>query len=68
MRYSDGKTWHDISWPEYFKKSEKVAAGLASLGVKRGDRVAILSNTRYQWAMTDMAILGLGRHCSHLSK
>jgi long-chain acyl-CoA synthetase len=60
LRYSDGKAWHDISWPEYFKTTEKIAAGLAALGVKRGDRVAILSNTRYHWAMADLAILGLG--------
>lgn len=60
LRYSDGKSWNDISWPEYYKTTEKLAAGLSSIGVKRGDRVAILSNTKYQWAMADMAILGLG--------
>jgi len=60
MRYSDGKGWHDISWPEYFKKTELVAGGLVQLGVQRGDRVAILSNTRYHWAIADLAILGIG--------
>jgi long-chain acyl-CoA synthetase len=60
FRYSDGSQWHDISWPEYFKMSERVGAGLASLGVKRGDRVAIMSHTRYHWAVSDMAILGIG--------
>ena len=37
-----------------------MAAGLASLGIKRGDRVIILSNSRYQWAIADLAILGMG--------
>ncbi|MDZ4678002.1 MAG: long-chain fatty acid--CoA ligase [Oligoflexia bacterium] len=60
FRYSDGTKWHDISWPEYYRMSERLAAGLASIGVKRGDRVAIMSNTRYQWAAADMAILGMG--------
>lgn len=60
FRHSDGKAWHDISWPDYFKMSEQVAAGLSTMGVKRGDRVVILSNTRYQWAVCDMAILGMG--------
>src|SRR5580698_2406200 len=60
FRFKDGSQWHDISWPEYFKLSERISAGLASLGVKRGDRVIILSNSRYQWAVSDMAILGMG--------
>jgi long-chain acyl-CoA synthetase len=60
FRYSDGTKWHDISWPDYYRMAEKLAAALASIGVKRGDRVAIMSNTRYQWAVGDMAILGMG--------
>ncbi|CAM6001617.1 unnamed protein product [Sphagnum balticum] len=60
LRYSDGKKWRDISWPEYFKRSEALAAGLSSLEVHRGDRVAILSNTRFEWAITDLGILGMG--------
>lgn len=60
FRYSDGLAWHDVSWPEYYTFSEKIAGALSSLGVKRGDRVAIVSNSRYEWAITDLASLGLG--------
>ncbi len=60
FRYSDGAKWNDIAWPEYFSMSQSVAAGLAAHDVKRGDRVAIMSNTRFQWAVTDLAVLGMG--------
>jgi long-chain acyl-CoA synthetase len=60
FRYKESSTWVDISWPEYFHKSEKAASGLASLGIKRGDRVVILSNSNYKWAVSDLAILGMG--------
>jgi long-chain acyl-CoA synthetase len=60
LRYRDGSQWVDVSWQEYFSMSEHVACGLAHHGVKRGDRVAIMSNTCYQWAVADMAILGVG--------
>ena len=39
---------------------ENVAAGLASLGVSAGDKVALLSPNRYEWALSDFAILSLG--------
>ncbi len=39
---------------------ENVAAGLASTGVSAGDKVAILSPNRYEWALSDFAILSLG--------
>jgi long-chain acyl-CoA synthetase len=37
----------------------RVALGLASLGVGAGDRVAILSENRPEWSITDLAILSL---------
>ncbi|HYN25753.1 MAG TPA: long-chain fatty acid--CoA ligase, partial [Pyrinomonadaceae bacterium] len=37
-----------------------VALGLAALGIKRGDRVALLSENRPEWSITDLAILSLG--------
>lgn len=60
FRYFKEGRWNDISWPDYYKLSERMGAYLASLGVKRGDRVAIMSNTRYEWSVADMAILGIG--------
>src|SRR5437016_6075215 len=60
VRYRTEGKWKEISWPDYYQLSEKLTAGLASLGVKRGDRVAIMSNTRYEWAVSDLAILGMG--------
>ncbi len=60
LRYSKNGKWTDISWPEYYSLSERLAGALVSRGIKRGDRVAIMSNTRYQWNVADMAILGLG--------
>ena len=33
--------------------------GLASLGVKAGDRIAIISENRPEWSLTDLAILSL---------
>ena len=39
---------------------EEIARGLAALGVKRGDKVAILMGNRAEWVLTDLAILSLG--------
>ncbi|MGK5084782.1 long-chain fatty acid--CoA ligase [Bdellovibrionota bacterium FG-1] len=50
--------WKQVTFREYFEECKQVAFGLMALGVEPGDRVAILSNTRYEWSLSDMAILG----------
>lgn len=45
---------------DYYRTAEAVGLGLRALGVQKGDRVAILSNTRWEWAALDFGILGVG--------
>lgn len=52
--------WFSLNWSEYLRLVESLAAGLQASGVRKGDRIAILSNTRLEWAALDLAILGLG--------
>lgn len=53
-------TYRDISSEEMQRRVRAVRLGLGALGVKRGDRVAILSENRVEWAVTDLAALSLG--------
>lgn len=50
-----GERWHSTSWGELYEQARRAAAGLASLGVKAGDRVAILGPTKARWATLDLA-------------
>src|SRR5690606_39656297 len=52
--------WEQQSWKEWWEHSERIAAGLMELGVGVGDRVALLCNTRIEWAWVDMAVAILG--------
>jgi long-chain acyl-CoA synthetase len=52
--------WAPISSPEIYRSVVGVARALESWGVRRGDRVAILSENRPEWTITDFAILALG--------
>ena len=55
----DGK-YHGVSSQEALRKVAALASVLTSLHVERGDRVAILSENRVEWALTDYALMGLG--------
>ncbi len=55
----DGE-WKSWSSREFIRQTRIAALGLASLGVKSGDRVGLLSENRPEWYMTDIATLGLG--------
>ncbi len=52
------KEWQPLTWSFYFESSCKIALGLKELGVQEGECVALFSNTRYEWSLVDMAILG----------
>ena len=60
VQYKDSGRWRQYSWHEYFSLVESVGAGLLNLDVNIGDRVAIMSNSRLEWAVADLAILGVG--------
>jgi len=55
----DGR-YQPLSSADALQQASALAAALVRLGVQRGDRVAILSENRLEWALTDYAILGLG--------
>ncbi len=52
--------YKSISYDEFKLETEQLANGLASLGLKRGNKVAIISENRPEWVYSDFAILGLG--------
>jgi long-chain acyl-CoA synthetase len=52
--------WRDISSDEYRRAAEEISMGLRGLGVGRGDRVAILSENRPEWAYADIGSLLTG--------
>ena len=60
MRHREANDWVDISWREFGKRAEQLGAAMLALGVQQGDRVCILSNTRWEWAVADQAILAIG--------
>lgn len=60
LKYKSGEKYQDISYNELYSSTEHLALGLTSLGVRRGDKVAIIAENRPEWVYADMAILGLG--------
>ena len=60
LKDKPGKVWTDHSWTEISDAAGKLRAGLPSLGVRAGDRVAILSENCPEWIVVDQAVLGLG--------
>lgn len=52
--------WTDVTCAEAADQIRSVALGLIAEGIQPGDRVAILSATRYEWPIIDFAILSVG--------
>ena len=52
--------YESTSYKEAKAKIENFAAGLLSLGIKKGDRLALLSEGRNDWVYSELAILYIG--------
>ena len=52
--------WQGATWNEYYDRARAVGLGLWSLGVRKGEMVAILSENRLEWLYADMGALGIG--------
>ena len=60
LNHKTGGEWKRLSAERFVERVRYIALGLAALGIKPGDRVALISENRPEWSMADMAILSLG--------
>src|SRR5215813_11960218 len=55
----DGK-WQAVAAEEMMRRAREIALGLYSLGLRKGDRVAIVSESRVEWVLSDQGCILLG--------
>ncbi len=60
FRYKAQGEWRTLTWGDYGQAVREIAQALAARGVAKGERVAILCQTRPEWAFIDQAVLALG--------
>ena len=60
VRFKRHGVYRDLSWTDYRRQADWAAAGFIELGVQPGDRIALLSENRYEWLISDHAILSAG--------
>ena len=53
-------TWVDVTNAEFLAEVHALAKGLMAAGIGLGERVAIMSKTRYEWTLTDFAVWTAG--------
>jgi long-chain acyl-CoA synthetase len=63
VRFKRDGGWHDWSYAELAASVAETAAGLSAAGVGPGDRVALLSETRPEWTVVDLAIAAVDAVC-----
>lgn len=57
LRHKVDLDWVQLSWRAWWELSERLAAAFISQGLRPGERVALLANTRVEWAWCDVAIM-----------
>jgi long-chain acyl-CoA synthetase len=60
LRVRTGDHWSDVTGREFAQQVLAVAKGLLAAGIEPGERVGLMSKTRYEWTLFDFAILAIG--------
>ena len=60
LNYKRAGAWHSIPADEMLRRAHWIALGLYSLGVRKDDRVALLSESRVEWVLADQGCIFAG--------
>ena len=60
MRFAVEGRWRELTYGDLAASVREIACGLVALGVRRGERVSILSDTRLEWTLADLGALCVG--------
>ena len=60
LREKEFGIWQSTSWQQYHDHARDFSLGLISLGLRRGDKVAIIGNNRPEWVYAELAAQGAG--------
>ena len=60
LGYKHGDGWQTISWAETARRVAGFAKNLKAMGLKKGDRVMLVSENRPEWCIADLGIMAAG--------
>ena len=60
MREKEFGVWRPITWKQYYENVKRIALGMASLGLERGDKVAMIGDNRPEALWAEMAAMCVG--------
>ncbi|MFG1999904.1 AMP-dependent synthetase/ligase [Spirillospora sp. NPDC048911] len=60
LRRKNGSAWRAVTAAEFAGEVTAIAKGLVAAGIEPGDRVALMSKTRYEWTVLDYAVWTAG--------
>lgn len=60
LQYKEGNELKSFTYQEVCEMVEQLAASLYSIGIRKGDKISIISDNMWKWMVADLAILSLG--------
>ncbi|MCL4557477.1 MAG: long-chain fatty acid--CoA ligase [Deltaproteobacteria bacterium] len=60
LKYKSSGRWQDLSWRDFGEQASWLAKGFLELGIKKDDKICILSENRLEWYLTDIALISIG--------
>ncbi|MDO9350579.1 MAG: AMP-binding protein, partial [Deltaproteobacteria bacterium] len=60
MREKEFGIWVPITWKEYYENVKRISLGMVSLGLERGDKVAMIGDNRPEALWAEMAAMCAG--------